>query len=59
MSFFIGISILKFFDSAFITVQSQVGLPATILLSYASPFENTAKLILSDGIIELINGLIN
>ena len=39
-------------------MHSQVGLPSTILLSYASPFENTAKLILSDGIIELINGTI-
>jgi len=49
----------KFSDSALITINSKVGLPTTILLSYSSPFHNTAKLLFSDGIIELINGVVS
>ena len=48
----------KYSDSALITITSQRGLPTTILLSYASPFHNTAAFVFSDAIIELINGAI-
>ena len=49
----------KFSDSALIIVSSQVGLHTTILLSYASPFHNTATFVFSDAIIELINGVVS
>jgi len=49
----------KFSDSALITITSQVGLPTTILLTYAGPFHNTATFVFSDAIVELINGVVS
>jgi predicted dehydrogenase len=49
----------RFSDSALITVSSENCLPSSIYLSYAAPFQNTAKLTFSDAIIELINGKVS
>jgi len=49
----------KKFDSSLITVYSKECLPATIFLSYAAPFQNSAKLTFSDAIIELSNGMLS
>lgn len=49
-------SISTKFDSSLITVTSKECLPATIFLSYAAPFQNSAKITFSDGIVELSNG---
>ena len=46
-------------DSAVITLMTDIGLPATILLSYAAPFRNTATMMFSDGIIDLQDGTIS
>jgi len=46
----------RFSDSVLILISSENCLPSTIFLSYAAPFQNTAKLTFSDGIVELSNG---
>ena len=46
----------RFADSILISISSENCLPSTIFLSYAAPFQNTAKLTFSDGIVELSNG---
>ena len=46
-------------DSFLITLSSEESLPSTIYLSYAAPFQNTAKLTFSDSVIELSNGTVS
>jgi predicted dehydrogenase len=48
----------RFSDSVLISISSENCLPSTIFLSYAAPFQNTAKLTFSDAIVELSNGKI-
>ena len=46
----------KLIDTALINIASRECLPISIFLSYAAPFQNTAKITFSDAIIELSNG---
>lgn len=43
-------------DTALINIISKECLPISIFLSYAAPFQNTAKITFSDAIVELSNG---
>jgi len=46
-------------DSVILIIETGSALPTTIFLSYACPHEDSAKLVLSDGIIELDNGVLS
>jgi predicted dehydrogenase len=49
----------KHADSALILVETALGLPATVLISYAAPFSNTAEMLFSDAIVNLRNGVLS
>jgi predicted dehydrogenase len=49
----------RFSDSALITISSKECLPSTVYLSYAAPFQNTAKFTFSDAVVELLNGTVS
>ena len=49
----------NFADSFLLIMSSEECLPSTIFLSYAAPFQNTAKITFSDAVIELSNGTVS
>lgn len=45
-------------DSASLFLETRCGVPVTVLLSYAAPYENSARLVLTDGIVGLDDGAV-
>ncbi len=49
----------KICDTAMITVETESGLPTSILISYAAPYRVSLQMIFSDAIVDFLNGTLS